>query len=411
MKIETGKQSISLSVLAAILSLSLVVNLPGLAVTPMLAQLKSIFPHSTQFEEQLLTLIPNLLIFPFILLSGRLSLSRHKLRVVGFGLVLFTLSAGAYFLCRSMWSLIVVSAFLGAAAGLLIPFSTGLISDTFAGKYRTKEMGIQSGISNLTLVVATFAVGLLATGDWHLPFIVYLVAVIPLAMLPLLKKIPKSDESGLPLQTYKPVATGTTEKNVSPLRYSKTWSTLGLYFLITFLTVIVTLYTPYLIQRHNWSSTLAGTVTSAYFLFIFLPGFGLPYIIKWFKSWTIVASAMMICAGLAFIAFIPDQGFVILGASLCGLGYGIIQPLMYDKATKIIPDPQKSTETLSIVLSANYLAIVVTPEIIDGFRALFGYTANFPFVFNFCISIGMVILAVLCRGKFAFHISKDDWTE
>ena len=82
MNVNTGKSPIAISILVAILSLSLVVNLPGLAVTPMLGTLAKIFPGTTQLEKQLLTMLPNLLIIPCLLLAGRLSLSHHKLTVI-----------------------------------------------------------------------------------------------------------------------------------------------------------------------------------------------------------------------------------------------------------------------------------------------------------------------------------------
>ena len=78
MRINTGKGTISLITLIAIWSISLTVNLPGLAITPMLGNLDKIFPHTSELEIQLLTVLPNLFIIPFVLLSGRLSLSKSK---------------------------------------------------------------------------------------------------------------------------------------------------------------------------------------------------------------------------------------------------------------------------------------------------------------------------------------------
>ncbi len=76
-QIVTGKAPISFITLAAILSLSLVVNLPGLAITPMLDTLNKVFPHSTQLEAQLLTTLPNVRIIRFVLLSGKFSETKH----------------------------------------------------------------------------------------------------------------------------------------------------------------------------------------------------------------------------------------------------------------------------------------------------------------------------------------------
>lgn len=108
------------------MSISLVVNLPGLAATPMLGTLSTVFPHTTQLEKQLLTILPNLLIIPFVLLSGKLSLTHHKIAIV------FTGCAIGYLFAHSMTELIIYSSLLGCGAGLLIPLATGLIADTFS---------------------------------------------------------------------------------------------------------------------------------------------------------------------------------------------------------------------------------------------------------------------------------------
>lgn len=73
MEIKTGKGTIPLVVLLAIWSVSAISSLPGLAVSPVLGDLNRIFPKATDLEIQMLTSLPSLLIIPFVLLSGRLS--------------------------------------------------------------------------------------------------------------------------------------------------------------------------------------------------------------------------------------------------------------------------------------------------------------------------------------------------
>lgn len=73
MKIYTGKGYISLWVLLGIWSVSALTSLPGLAVSPILGDLSTIFKHATEFDIQMLTSLPSLLIIPFILLAGKLS--------------------------------------------------------------------------------------------------------------------------------------------------------------------------------------------------------------------------------------------------------------------------------------------------------------------------------------------------
>lgn len=146
MRISTGKGSITLLTLLAIWSISLVVNLPGLAVSPMLGNLDKIFPHTSELEIQLLTVLPNLCIIPFVLLSGRLSLSKSKIKTVVVALIIYLASGILYFFARNMVDLIVISCLLGIGCGLLIPLAAGLLADTFVGKYRMQQLGIKSGI-------------------------------------------------------------------------------------------------------------------------------------------------------------------------------------------------------------------------------------------------------------------------
>ena len=68
--IDSGAGKIPLITLIAILAISLTVNLPGLAISPIMGKLQTIFPHASEFEIQLLTVLPNLVILPFMLISG-----------------------------------------------------------------------------------------------------------------------------------------------------------------------------------------------------------------------------------------------------------------------------------------------------------------------------------------------------
>lgn len=459
MAIQTGRQPVTFMTAAAILSLSLVVNLPGLAISPMLGTLEKVFPGTSETEQQLLTVLPNLLIIPFVLLSGRLSLSKHKILTVVVGLIIFFLCGIIYLFANSMLSLIVISCLLGCGAGLIIPFSTGFIADVFADKYRMKVMGLQSGISNLTVVAATFIVGWLCedTFHWHLPFLVYLVAIIPLLMTFGLKGIPSADllakshptvfskapsianqavsdaqkvaqeaqemaqraEQGLgaadiisenvpnPSSSAHPAKK--LEKVINGFFVGRIWGVIGVYFFISYATMAVDYYVSYLVQSKGWSSELSGTITSLFFLFIFLPGFLLPYIVKALKATTFWVCAILMALGLGIYAFFDHPFMLCVGAILAGGGYGVLQPLIYDKASRTVTNPAKATLALAFVLTANYLSIVAVPFIIDGARAIFhaGNSETFPFLFNFILAAGFAVLAFIAQRSFAFGVRKD----
>ncbi len=396
MKIVTGKAPMPLFTLVAILSLSLVVNLPGLAISPMLGSLSKIFPGTGSLEQQLLTMLPNLLIIPCLLLSGWLARRKHKIGYVVASLVLYIACGVSYMLAATMAELIVISCLLGITAGILIPFSTGLLADTFAGRYRMQQMGLQSGISNLSVVVATFAVGFLSHGNWHLPFIVYLMPVIPLALSAGLRGIPASDYAA-------PAAVASTPHN-GKIIIPRMLGISAAYFFTTYATVIITYFCPFLIEKEHWSPEITGTVTSIYFLFIFLPGFILPQILKTTRGMTIVAAAAMITAGLALFSFVRTEWAMMAGAALMGAGYGIHQPIIYNKAPEAVSDPSMNTMSLSLVLVANYAAISAAPLIVDSLRSLLGAgnVVGFAFLLNFAMSIVFLVIAFLRRRHFSF---------
>lgn len=397
MKIVTGKAPMPLFTLVAILSLSLVVNLPGLAISPMLGSLSKIFPGTGSLEQQLLTMLPNLLIIPCLLLSGWLARRKHKIGYVVASLVLYIACGVSYMLAATMAELIVISCLLGITAGILIPFSTGLLADTFAGRYRMQQMGLQSGISNLSVVVATFAVGFLSHGNWHLPFIVYLMPVIPLALSAGLRGIPASDYAA-------PAAVASTPHN-GKIIIPRMLGISAAYFFTTYATVIITYFCPFLIEKEHWSPEITGTVTSIYFLFIFLPGFILPQILKTTRGMTIVAAAAMITAGLALFSFVRTEWAMMAGAALMGAGYGIHQPIIYNKAPEAVSDPSMNTMSLSLVLVANYAAISAAPLIVDSLRSLLGAgnVVGFAFLLNFAMSIVFLVIAFLRRRHFSFN--------
>lgn len=418
--IKTGKAPISVMTFCAILSISLVVNLPGLAVTPMLGSLSKIFPDTTQLEKQMLTVLPNLAIIPFLFLSGKLSLSRHKIGVVVAALCIFTACAIAYLFADSMLWLIAISCILGCGAGLIIPFSKGLIADTFQGKYRMNKMGLVSGISNTSLVAATFAVGWLSHGNWHLPFTVYLVCLIPLFLSFWLKEIPRDDL--VPTAVSNPpespsddggasgagADTQTGEKSWHGLYLGRIWALIGVYAFITFATVSVSYYCPFLVEKKDWSPSLTGTITALYYLFILIPGFSLSWIVRILKGGTFIYAAVIMAIGLGLFAFFQTPFIMCVGSSLAGLGYGLCQPLIYDKASRAVTSDSKSTLALAIVLSSNYLAIVATPLIIDGLRGLTHSHSQAAFAFLLCFILlsAYTVLTIICRKRFAFSVRK-----
>ena len=84
---------------------------------------------------------------------------------------------------------------------------------------------------------------------------------------------------------------------------------------------------------------------------------------------------------------------------MSGIGYGVMQPIIYDKAATNSP-PHFATLALSIIMAVNYLAILVAPFIIDGIDRLFDTSSSkFAFVFNGIITLLLAFITLICYRR------------
>lgn len=396
MKIKTGKGTITLAVLLAIWSVSAISSLPGLAISPILGGLNKIFPHATDLEIQMLTSLPSLLIIPFVLLSGKLSVGKDKLKILFFGLLIFFLSGVACIFARSMTWLIVISCILGIGAGMVIPLSTGLVVDYFTGDYRVRQLGYSSAINNLTLVLATVVTGYLADVNWHLPFLVYTLPGVSLALSFVLKRGPSGPEPRQSIQLRHKM-----------IDRRKLIGLMLFYFFATYAVLVVTFYVSFLMDDYKIEGSFSGILISLFFLAIMLPGLFIDKIIRLLKRNVNLFSLALICAGLLCVGIFRDKTMLILGVLCSGFGYGVIQPVIYDKAATIAP-PRSATLALSFVMAMNYLAVMICPFIVDFFRHFSGtHSDRFPFFFNAALALVVAVVTFLRRDNFVLGLDES----
>ena len=402
MKINTGQGTIPLITLIGIWSVSALTSLPGLAVSPILGELSTIFPHATELDIQMLTSLPSLLIIPFVLLAGKLAEKRDFIRLLRVGLWLFAASGVLYLFSSRMWQLMAVSALLGIGAGLIIPLSTGLISRYFTGEYRVRQFGYSSAITNMTLVVATAVTGYLAEVHWRLPFAVYLLPLISLVLSAYLKKDAASVTIKQAAAIIPPIQSTPVISGKYGIHIRHLVQLMLFYGLVTYVVLAVTFNLPFLMEAHHFSSGNSGLMISLFFLAIMAPGFMLDSLVKLLGNKTKLYSLLAIATGLLLIWISPTEWLIVPGCILVGLGYGIIQPLIYDK-TVDTAIPQKTTLALAFVMVMNYLAILLSPFITDFFQWIFHTgSQEFPFIFNLCITILIMYWAYAKKEEFLF---------
>lgn len=397
MKINTGKGTIPFVTLVAILSVSAIVSLPGLAISPILDDISHIFPHSTELEVSMLESLPSLMIIPFVILAGGWSVRRNNIKMLVLGTTIFLLSGIWSLFSTHLVELIVASTIMGIGAGMIIPLSTGLIVQYFTGNWRVRQLGVSSAVNNLTLVIATSVVGYLADKNWHLAFVVYLLPLITLLLIPAISKTKPEPEPNDGAQNRQ-----TTLNRGVIIRL------MLFYFAITYLSLIVTFNTSYLVSERGLPAEESGFIISLFFLAIMAPGFILDKIVGWLGKWLNFVSLVTMGVGLVLMSLHHVSASMLwLGAVLAGLGYGVMQPVVYDKAATNAP-PRLSTLALSLVMAVNYLAILVAPFIIDAIDdVLHAHNHHLAYLVNGVLTLVLAVVT-LFRLRRSTVLGSDD---
>lgn len=396
MVFKTGKGDISLFAMLGVWSVAALTSLPGLAVSPILGDLSKIFPGVSELEIQMLTSLPSLLIIPSMLLAGKIVDYVGYTKVLFVGLGVFLLSGVLYLFSKSINELILISALLGVGSGMIIPLSTALISRFFIGNYRTKQFGYVSAISNLTLVIATALTGYLADVNWKLPFIVYLLPIVSLILLPGISSEEKKYKNYKSDENCTDINNGSSKDININVLLSNMWY----YFLITYIVLIISLNLPFLLEGYGYRSDSSGVIISLFFLAIMLPGFFINYFRRLLGNAARFFSLLIIAIGLAILLAFHSLPAMVIGCFIAGFGYGIAQPLIYD-STVTAETPAHASFALAWVMVMNYVAIIVTPFIMEFLQLLFHTKSQqFPFVFNMIFAfIAAAFYLVAMRKK------------
>lgn len=423
--VETGYGKIPYISLLAILSISLVVNLPGLAISPIMGKLNQVFHNVTEMEIQLLTVLPNVVTIPFILCSGKICTPRNQMWILGIGLVIYAVTGVLYFFAKSMIELILLSCLLGVGCGLVIPLAASLISQRFIGKARTKQLGMKSSLSNFSVIFATLFVGWVASVNWHLSFIVYMLPLVPLVMIPfmtdryidshkILRPVPPMEPKAEPaMPSADDVSKSMAARKPATPNFHFQGSVavklligvMTLYLVMTYATEVVSYYLPFDMEHYGLSTGDVGVATAMFFASATVSGFFLTSIISFFKEKTMQVAVFLCVAGLLICGLIHYDISYILGIFVMGLGYGVIQPLIYDKTSFLAPTSAKSTAYFSYLLTCNYVGISCVPFIVGGMKKLFhaGGDPNFSFLFNAGVCVVVLVIAIIGRKSYVFE--------
>lgn len=383
-------------------------SIPGLAISPIMGDLTRIFPGTSPLESQMLEIGPNIAAIPFVFLGGWIGTRFNNNKLTTWTCIFYSICGILFFFVPNMITLIILSFLIGIAAGILSPLASAFVADMFGGKKRTAQFGYTSATLNLVLMACTIATGYLAKISWRLPFIIYLLPIVPLFFAKHFKKY-ISD----PTQIRKSDATANGGKKVH-YKFSQQVN-IGMlvrycifYFVITLVIAAISLYLPF---RYTNSST-AGDLTSILFFGIMISGYTLNWALRFLKKGVAIFVLIAITAGFLLMSVTSEVFLVGIGILIATYFYGIAQPYYYDRLSQA-SSRIALTLTLAWFASMDSIGNVVAAPLIDGIAKIFhSSTSTHPdLAFYICTAIAFVSLVVVVIRKIVIGVKDHEEEE
>lgn len=267
----------------------------------------------------------------------------------------------------------------------------------FGGEKRTKQYGYTSATLNLVLMACVIATGYLAKISWRLPFMIYLLPIVPLFF---------AKRFGKYIPSPKP-STGQTKEKYKFSQQVDVWMLTRYclyYFFITLVIASISMYIPF---RFTNSST-AGDLTSILFFGIMASGYTLNWCVKKLLRGHVAIPVMVFTVlGFAIISLFKSPVLVGIGILIATYFYGIAQPYYYDRLS-VASTRIALTLTLAIFASMDSIGNVVAPFVIDAIAKIFHHsTSSDPNIaFWICTWMSVAVLAAVIVYEVIVHARK-----
>ena len=345
----------------AILTMS-VIQMATNACSAILADLGASFPEASVSTVQYLMTFPNLMVVIVSFFISSITKHISKRTAAAFGLLLACLAGilswqfHGNLLLLYMWA-----GMLGVGIGIVIPTAASLISDYFSGEEKDSLMGLQTAAANAGSMVMTALGGVLASWDWSLNYLVYLLGapglILTLLFVPS-KNISSTDGRGAENRVENH---GGEYKKFFGIE-SFAWK----YFVIAALFMLLFYIGPtnvsmLVAERELGSAASAGMAATLLLLGGFLMGLVFGKLAAKIGENTIPLGFMVLFVGFGMVYLIPNMAAVYIAFFIVGTGNSLVLPQCMGRMA--IKDKARSTFLISAVFAVANLGTFLAPAL------------------------------------------------
>jgi len=370
-----------------LLSLSLLPIMTGAAVAPGMSRMGDAFPQVGPTLLKMVLSAPPLFMVFAALSAGLLSRWIRKQTLLLAGLLLFLAGGVGAGLSSSFGVLLLLRSILGVGAGMILPFSTGLIGEFYTDEEKTRMMGYSFAANNTGAVTGNLAAGFLAVVSWRAMFHIYWIALPVVVLVVLfLRNLPRASS---------------VQRSASPLPPKVYLFPLYAFVLMVLFFAIVTNLSLLIEGRRIGSPGLAGGILALNALCMFLGGVFLSRIRRVLKAGLVPAAWLAMAGGFLGMARASAAGLLIVSVALAGLGLGCLFPYLLNELSNAVRTEQNIC-AMSLAMAAGWLGQFLSPVILDPICSVLGGDPGDLFT---AIGCGLV-LATLWRTARGIWIAR-----
>lgn len=388
---RTGMRSMKREELKLVIGIIIISLLgqPTTMLSPALSAFQSHFPGVGETTLQALITLPSLISIPFFFAGGMLSRKVSTKHMLYIGIALLSVG-GLLPVALSDFSLILACrAVMGMGMGLVSPFSQSLISDNFEGREITLLFGIQAAAISAGNMIGCYSSGYLASIDYHVSFLCYLLGPIALAATVIC----------VPKQAKHPAEPGKSALS----DYLHIPLPLWLRYLFQILFALV--YFAYfnnasllMASKGIGDSSSAGITTALSSLIGIAAGLLMPKLHDLLKYAMIPSMTGAMMAGMFAMVHAESVWLIHVASFLIGFAYSVVMPYVVANLTQVSPG-LNHTVTSSLFVAANGIGAAVSAVALEGLASLCGMEGPEGQVY-----IGVVLAFLLTVGVIVYSI-------
>jgi|GEM_PF-3292900 len=346
------------------------------------------YPGTGATQAQLIISIGNLIGMVGMLFAGKMvNFTTKKVTILlMMGLMVIGALLG-YYATPTLTMMYVACAVFGCGVGGLIPLTSGLIAEHFAGSTRATVMGVQGIFVNGGGMIFQLVGGFAVAAYWKNLFLVFLATVVIMLIVVIL--LPK----GTVEKDTQSEADAAGAKTKVFTKFLVIMMIQGFFIGLCFMTFMANITLDVFALGIGDAST-AGIINTILSAGAILAGICIALIMKTLKRYVFAVGMLFGAIGLWVCAFASSMALLAIGGFFIGAAFTMHNTSYYTIAPANA-NPAAMTMTMSLYTVAMQIGIVLCPMLITPLAGMIGAAVSNTFLLGAIITSVIAVVAFI----------------